>query len=168
VDDFEAYVVAAWPRLLRSAWLLTGDWYQAEDLLQTVLARACRRWRRLRDGTPDAYLRAMLATTYLSWYRRRWRGEVPTDPLPERPCRDENGVVDLQQTVRRALAGLPRQQRAVLMLRYHADLTASATAEVLGIGVGTVKSYTSRALAALRAEPSLRALLTEESSDGPR
>jgi DNA-directed RNA polymerase specialized sigma24 family protein len=62
-DDFEAYVVAAWPRLLRSAWLLTGDWHKAEDLVQTVLARVFGRWGQVRDGAPDAYLRAMLATT---------------------------------------------------------------------------------------------------------
>jgi RNA polymerase sigma-70 factor (sigma-E family) len=162
VDDFEAYVSAAWPRLLRSAWLLTGDWHRAEDLVQTVLARAYHRWPRLRDNAPDAYLRAMMATTYLSWWRRRWRGEVPTDPLPDCAAADRHDAVDLQEPVRRALAALPRQQRAVLMLRFHADLTEVATARALGIGVGTVKSYTARALAALRAEPSLRGLLSEE------
>ena len=55
MDDFEAYVQAAWPRLLRSAWLLTGDWHRAEDLVQTVLTRAYPRWQRLRDNSPDAY-----------------------------------------------------------------------------------------------------------------
>jgi RNA polymerase sigma-70 factor (sigma-E family) len=162
VDDFAAYVTTAWPRLLRSAWLLTGDWHLAEDLLQTVLARAHGRWPRLRAGSPDAYLRAMLATTYLSWRRRRWRGELPTRLLPERAQPDINAQVDLQESVRRALAALPRQQRAVLMLRFHADLTEAATADTLGIGVGTVKSYTARALAALRADRSLRELIGAE------
>jgi DNA-directed RNA polymerase specialized sigma24 family protein len=74
--------------------------------------------------------------------------------------------VDLQESVRRALAVLPRQQRAVLMLRYHADLTEAATAQTLGIGVGTVKSYTARALAALRANPGLRELIGAESTLG--
>jgi RNA polymerase sigma-70 factor (sigma-E family) len=159
VDDFGEYVTAAWTRLLRSAWLLTGDWYLAEDLLQTVLARAHGRWRRIRDGAPDAYLRAMLATTYLSWRRRRWRGEVPTQLLPERPGGDAHARVDVQESVRRALLALPHQQRAVLMLRFHADLTEAATAKELGIAVGTVKSYTSRALAVLRADPGLRELI---------
>ena len=81
-NDFEAYVALAWGRLLRSAWLLTGDWHRAEDLVQTVLARAYGRWPRLRDGAPDAYLRAMLATTYLSWWRRKWRDEVPVEEPP--------------------------------------------------------------------------------------
>lgn len=163
MDDFDAYVTAAWPRLLRSAWLLTGDWHRAEDLVQTVLAKAYGRWPRLRDNAPDAYLRTMLATTYLTWWRRKSRGEVPTDPLPERPDRDVYTRIELQETMRHALAALPRQQRVVLMLRFHADLTEAATAQALGIGVGTVKSYTARAIATLRDDPSLRVLLAEES-----
>lgn len=162
VDDFDAYVTVAWPRLLRSAWLLTGDWHRAEDLVQTVLARAYGRWPRLRDGSPDAYLRTMLATTYLTWWRRKSRNEIPTDPLPDRPDRETHSRVDLQDAVRRALAALPRQQRAVLMLRFHADLTEADTARVLNIGVGTVKSYTARAMAVLRDDASLRELLIEE------
>jgi RNA polymerase sigma-70 factor (sigma-E family) len=162
VDDFDAYVAVAWPRLLRSAWLLTGDWHRAEDLVQTVLARAYGRWPRLRDGAPDAYLRTMLATTYLTWWRRKARNEVPTDPLPDGPGRDAHGQVEMQEAMRRALAVLPRQQRAVLMLRFHADLTEADTARALNISVGTVKSYTARALATLRDDASLRGLLTEE------
>lgn len=163
MDDFEAYVQAAWPRLLRSAWLLTGDWHRAEDLVQTVLTRAYTRWPRLRDNAPDAYLRSMLATTYLTWWRRRWRGEIPAAALPEQVGVD-GADRELRAALARVLATLPRQQRAVLMLRYHADLTETATAQVLGIGVGTVKSYTARALASLRANPAVRAILTEEVS----
>jgi RNA polymerase sigma-70 factor (sigma-E family) len=160
VDDFDAYVLAAWPRLLRSAWLLTGDWQLAEDLVQTVLVKVHGRWTRIRGDAPDAYIRRVMASTYLNWWRRRWRGEVPTDPLPERSAADAHDALDLQDAVRRSLARLPRQQRAVLMLRFHADLTEVATAQALGIGLGTVKSHTARAIAALRADPSLRALLT--------
>ena len=165
MDDFDAYVGVAWPRLLRSAWVLTGDWHRAEDLVQTVLARAYGRWPRLRDGSPDAYLRTMLATTYLSWWRRKARNEIPTDRLPDGPVRpglDAQGRVEMQEGLRRALAALPRQQRAVLMLRFHADLTEADTARALSIGVGTVKSYTARALATLREDTSLRGLLAEE------
>lgn len=158
MDDFEAYVAVAWPRLLRSAWLLTGDWYRAEDLLQTVLARAYRRWSTI-AGSPDGYLRAMLASTYLTWWRRRWRGEVPVDPVPDTATTDPSDAVATRDALTRALAVLPRQQRAVLMLRFHADLTEARTAEVLGISTGTVKSYSARALAALRADPALRGVL---------
>ena len=158
---FEEYVAVAWQRLLRSAWLLTGDWHRAEDLVQTVLARAYGRWPRLRDGSPDAYLRTMLATTYLSWWRRRWRGEIPSASPPELPA-DSRDDVELRHVVGQALSRLPRRQRAVLMLRYHGDLTEAATADALGLSVGTVKSYTARALATLRADEGLRAIVTEE------
>lgn len=161
MEDFDGYVAVAWERLLRSAWLLTGDWHRAEDLLQTVLARAYSRWPRLRDDAPDAYLRAMLATTYLTWWRRRWRGEVPTAALPDVSGTDEIGAIELRHVFGTALAHLPRRQRAVLMLRFHADLTETETARTLGISVGTVKSCTSRALARLRADPRLRSLIGE-------
>jgi RNA polymerase sigma-70 factor (sigma-E family) len=159
---FEEYVAVVWPRLLRSAWLLTGDWQRAEDLLQTVLVRAYYRWPRIAAGTPDAYLRRMLATTYLSWWRRKWRGEIPTRAVPEVAAPDEYGSVELRTALARGLARLPRRQRAVLMLRYHGDLTETETARALGIGVGTVKSYTARALASLRADPAVRAIVREE------
>ncbi|GAA5198735.1 SigE family RNA polymerase sigma factor [Rugosimonospora acidiphila] len=164
-EDFVAYVSAAWPRLLRSAWLLTCDWHRAEDLLQTVLAKAHGRWSRISGGSPDAYLRSMLATTYLNWWRRRWRGEIPASTLPEPGGDNPYGRVDLRLSLAAALARLPRQQRTVLMLRFHADLTEARTAEALNIGVGTVKSYTARALATLRADPTLRGLGIEEMSE---
>lgn len=164
MDDFEAYVSVAWPRLLRSAWLLTGDWHKAEDLVQTVLVRAYGRWSRIREDAPDAYLRRMLATTYLSWWRRRWRGEVPSAAIPDCAADDRYEGSDLRAALAQVLAGLPGQQRAVLMLRYHADLTEAATAQTLGISLGTVKSYTARALAALRANPAVRAIVTEEAT----
>lgn len=161
-EDFDTYVVHAWPRLLRSAWLLTGDWHLAEDLVQTVLARAHGRWSRIRVGSPDAYLRSMLATTFLTWRRRRWRGEIPSEQLPEHTSTDPYDISDLRDAVRRALSKLPKRQRAVLMLRYHADLTESETARVLGLSLGTVKSYAARALATLRVDERLRLMLTEE------
>src|SRR5215470_1467807 len=103
MSDFDQYVAAAWPRLLRSAWLLTGDWHRAEDLVQTVLARAYGRWPQLRDRSPDAYLRAMLATTYLSWWRRRWRGEIPSSALPEEVGPNPHDAVELRHVVAAAL-----------------------------------------------------------------
>jgi RNA polymerase sigma-70 factor (sigma-E family) len=163
MDDFDGYVVAAWPRLLRSAWLLTGDWHQAEDILQTALLKTYPRWRRVRDGAADAYVRKVLARTYLSWWRRRWRSEVPTAQPPDVPANgDHSGSVDLKLAVADALRALPRGQRAVLMLRFHADLTEADTARVLGVSVGTVKSQTARAFGTLRAQPQLHALLVSE------
>lgn len=161
MDDFDAYVAAAWQRLLRSAWVLTQDWDSAQDLLQTALIKVAPKWGAVAGGAPDAYVRKVLVNTYLSWWRRRWRAEVPTAQVPDRAVerRDE---VEVRAALAAALAALPRQQRAVLMLRYHADLTEAATAQALGITVGTVKSHTARALATLRTRRDLQGLLIEE------
>jgi len=164
VEDFEEFVAQAWPRLLRSAWLLTGDWHRAEDLVQSVLARAYGRWSRLRDNAPEAYLRAMLATTQLSWWRRRWRGEIPVERMPEPAGDDDHAEVELRHALTQALLRLPDRQRAVVVLRFHGDLTEADTAKALGLSIGTVKSYTHRALATLRADPRLRGVMSEEAT----
>jgi RNA polymerase sigma-70 factor (sigma-E family) len=158
---FDEFVSHAWPRLLRSAWLLTSDWHRAEDLVQTVLARAYGRWSRICDGNPEAYLRAMLATTYLSWWRRKWRGEIPTETLPDHNGEDPYGGIDLRESLAAALARLPARQRAVIVLRYHDDLSEAAIAEALSLSPGTVKSYAARALATLRADERLRSVFPE-------
>jgi RNA polymerase sigma-70 factor (sigma-E family) len=156
---FEGFVAARSPRLLRVCYLLTRDWAAAEDLLQTSLAKAWFAWDRIGDE-PEAYVRAVIANTYASWWRRRWRGEVPTDAVPEVPAdggqRDLTGDVDERDELWAALGRLPRRQRAVVVLRFFEDLTERQTADALGISVGTVKSQTSRALATLRIDPTLR------------
>jgi RNA polymerase sigma-70 factor (sigma-E family) len=150
---FEEFVAARSPRLLRVCYLLTQDWGQAEDLLQTALAKAWFRWGTI--GEPEAYVRAVITNTYASWWRRRWRGEVPTEYLPERAAADATPDVDERDQMWAALGRLPRRQRAVLVLRFFEDLTERQTADALGISVGTVKSQTARALASLRIDPGL-------------
>ncbi|MEV4537698.1 SigE family RNA polymerase sigma factor [Asanoa sp. NPDC049518] len=156
-DGFTEFVAARSDALLRSAWLLTGDAGRAEDLLQTVLATAWGRWPRIvAGGHPEAYVRRVLFTTYVSWWRRRWRGEVPSADVPEPASRvDLAGEHADRDVVRRALAGLSRQQRAVVVLRYVEDLSVERTAEVLGCSSATVRVQASRALRALRADPAL-------------
>jgi RNA polymerase sigma-70 factor (sigma-E family) len=151
-DGFDEFVATRSSALLRSAWLLTGDGGRAEDLLQTALALVWPRWRRIEaGGNPEAYVRRVLFTTYLSWRRRRWRFEVPVDEPPERGGRaDHADETATRDAVRRALAGLSPQQRAVVVLRYVEDLPVAATAEILGCSAATVKVQAGRALAALR------------------
>ncbi len=158
---FEEFVRARGPALQRTAYLLTGDWGLAEDLLQTALAKSCLSWGRIRHEDPEGYVRAVLANAFASAWRRRWRGEVPVLELPE-PRRADAGEgadewrrADDRLHLAAALARLPRRQRAVIVLRFHEDLTETAVAAVLGISVGTVKSQTSKALATLRADPAL-------------
>ena len=157
-DGFTEFVSVRSATLLRSAWLLTGDPGRAEDLLQTVLAVVWPRWTRVVEGgNPEAYVRQALYTTYLSWRRRRWRFETPTADLPE-PAHDRDpsrGSAD-RDALRRALARLSPQQRAIVVLRYVEDLSVSETAHVLGCSEGTVKVQAGRALANLRTDPHLR------------
>lgn len=146
------YVAARQRALLRTARMLTGDEQLAEDLVQTTLERVWPHWQRVaRDRDPDAYVRRVMVNTYSSWWRRKWRGEQPTSDLPEITTPDDDFArADLTDALRRLLPTLTPRQRAVLVLRYYEDLTETATAEVLGCSVGTVKSQTSKALARLR------------------
>jgi RNA polymerase sigma-70 factor (sigma-E family) len=164
-EAFEALVDARSTRLLRTAYLLTGDWGLAEDLLQTALAKTWLRWSQVRDkGAAEAYVRQTMTRTFATWWRRRWRGEVPTDVLPERvTASDPYADVIAQQVLHRALAELPPRQRAIVVLRFYEDLTEAQVAEVLGCSVGTVKSTVSRALVRLRTSG-----LLQEAGYGPR
>lgn len=159
---FAEFVATRSGALLRSAWLLTGDEGKAEDLLQTVLAKAWRRWSSI-DGSPEAYVRRTLFTTYVSAWRRRWRGEYPVAAPPELADRGDVAAETVtRDVVRRALARLSRQQRAVVVLRYVEDLSVEHTAELLGCSAATVKVQAHRALRALRADPNLQLPTSEE------
>ncbi|UAL30139.1 SigE family RNA polymerase sigma factor [Nocardioides rotundus] len=149
---FEEFVAARSTALLRTAYLLTRDHGQAEDLLQTALTKAYLAWQRI-DGDPEPYVRRILVTTYASWWRRKWNGEMPTEELPEEGR--QNDRIGEDGDLWAAMGRLPRRQRAVVVLRYFEDLTEAQTADLLGISVGTVKSQTSKALAKLRIDPSL-------------
>ncbi len=151
-ERFTAYVRDRGDHHLRVAVLLTGDWHAAEDLVQASLVKLYRAWPRLDTNTdPDAYLRRVMINTHRSWWRARWRRETPAAVLPEGAPGDD--IADRQAhraLVRQALARLPRQQRAVLTLRYCEDLPEAEVAELLGCTVGTVKTHAHRGLRALR------------------
>jgi RNA polymerase sigma-70 factor (sigma-E family) len=159
--DFEEFVVVCSDRLLRTAYLLTRDPALAEDLLQTALTKAWFAWGRL-DDQPEPYVRRVLVNTYATWWRRKWRGERPTERLPENAV--DTSTLESRHDVWVALGHLPRRQRAVVVLRFFDDLSAEDTAETLGCSVGTVKSQTSKALARLRVDA---ALLDDRRHDDP-
>ncbi|SCG55806.1 SigE family RNA polymerase sigma factor [Micromonospora humi] len=145
--EYLAFVEAHQHRLLRAAYLVCGNRHQAEDLLQDALLKLALRWPTVRDGDPAAYVRAILYRDAVSWWRRRRRERLSAHP-PERAGADADDALRL--TVRAALDRLPPRQRAVLVLRYFEDLTEVATAEALGVTVGTVKSQCHAALRRLR------------------
>src|SRR5699024_4476747 len=106
-----------------------------------ALGKTWQHWGRVRRAaSPEAYVRRVLFTTYAAWWRRRWRGEVPSDPMPEADAEDEGARVDVRRDVAAALSTLPKGQRAVVVLRYFEDLSEAQTAQLLGCSVGTVKS----------------------------
>ncbi|MGY0230183.1 SigE family RNA polymerase sigma factor [Longispora urticae] len=150
-QDFREFVAARSPALLRTAYLLVGDWHKAEDLLQTALTKTYLAWRRLGEiGAVEPYTRKVLVNTATSWWRRRWHGERPTDVLPEVAEADGADALLARDALWQQVRLLPTRQRAVLVLRYYEDQTEAETARLLGVSVGTVKSQTSRALGTLR------------------
>ena len=163
-EEFARFVGERQRALLRSAWLLTGDWAMAEDLAQTALARTWLRWGRItRRDEPELYVRRVMVTTWINWNRRKWRGERPAFDLPDGPAPgDLAAEAATRVAVRTALASLTRRQRAVLVLRVFDDLTEAQTAQVLGCATGTVKSTMSQALARLRADRHLAELRDRE------
>jgi RNA polymerase sigma-70 factor (sigma-E family) len=160
--EFGEFVRRRSPDLLRTGWLLTGDWGRAEDLVQTALLHCWPKWESV--ASPEAYVRSAMVNAYVSWRRRRAAGELAVARVPESVAPDQVGGADLRDGIRSALATLGRRERAVVVLRYYLDLSEAETAANLGVAVGTVKRYLADALTKLRAEPGLRGLLTEEIS----
>lgn len=150
-DEFREFVAARSAALLRSAYLLAGDWATAEDLLQTALTKTYLAWRRLGEiEAVEPYARRVLVNTATSWWRRRWHGERPTEFLPERAIADATDEQLDRDLLWKHVKALPARQRAVLVLRFYEDMSEAQTAELLDISPGTVKSQTSRALGTLR------------------
>lgn len=149
--DFESYVAARRPALRRTAYLLTGDWDRAEDVVQDALTNLFVHWRRAsRARRVDAYVRRTLVNAYLSEQRRPWRRERSTESLPETAYAAPADASDDRDRLRRALAQLGPSQRAVVVLRYWDDLSVEETAAALGCSTGNVKSQAARGLAHLR------------------
>ncbi|MFJ7158299.1 SigE family RNA polymerase sigma factor [Streptomyces sp. NPDC101118] len=161
-EEFQAFVRAHWTRLVRTAYLLTGDPHDAEDLTQTALAKAYRSWRRVsRSERPEAYVRRMLVTCNSDRFRKRRVPERLTGAPPDTAVQgDAAGEwVEERTALMAALAILPARQRAVVVLRYWEDLAEAEVAEVLGCSAGTVKSQASKGLAKLRACPGLARIM---------
>lgn len=154
--EFTSFVVGASRQLLRTAVLITGDSHQAEDVVQTALAKAYLRWPTIRSQDPTGYVRRVVVTSGTDWWRSRpWR-ERATNIVPEPPPMIDgaNQRAD-QQALRAALAALTHRERCVVVLRYYEGLTEQEIARTLGIAAGTVKSTAARALRKLRISPEL-------------
>jgi RNA polymerase sigma-70 factor (sigma-E family) len=150
--DYESFVRAHLPRLLRYATMLTGEREQAADLVQDVLVKAYRRWSQISDTDhPDRYVWRMVTNSYLSWRHSKAArlvaaGEVPDEGRPD----DFTSDHALREDMWQRLARLPRRQRAVVVLRYYEQLADSEIADLLGCAQSTVRAHAHKALTTLR------------------
>jgi RNA polymerase sigma-70 factor (sigma-E family) len=157
---FEEFATARTQALLRYATVLTCDRHLAEDIVQEVLVRTYRKWKRIELlDVPETYVRRMITNQFLSWRRRKASTDLPQSPevmlALGMSVADPARQYDDRDALLADIAQLPRRQRAVLVLRYFCDLPDEEIAEIMGCGTGTVRSHVSRALATLRITPSI-------------
>lgn len=152
-DEREAayieFVTTRRPHLRRMAYVICGDWTQADDLLQQALVKLYVAWPRVhRDGREEAYLRRILLNANIDESRRPWRRERATDRVPDHPAREPLPVEE-RSALMDALQQLPDMQRKCVLSRHWLGLSVAETSAELNIPEGTVKSYTKRALETL-------------------
>ncbi|MGW4024773.1 SigE family RNA polymerase sigma factor [Streptomyces sp. NPDC005009] len=166
--EFTAYVQERRASLYATAYHLTGDRFEAEDLLQSALFSTYRAWDRISDkAAVGGYLRRTMTNLHISAWRRRKLNEYPTEELPE-TAGDTDAMrgTELRAVLWQALARLPELQRTMLVLRYYEGRTDPEIADILGISVGTVKSSIWRSLRRLREDEVLSFGRDEEDAFG--
>ncbi|WP_338699845.1 SigE family RNA polymerase sigma factor [Streptomyces sp. Q6] len=166
--EFTAYVQERRASLYATAYHLTGDRFEAEDLLQSALFSTYRAWDRISDkAAVGGYLRRTMTNLHISAWRRRKLNEYPTEELPE-TAGDTDAMrgTELRAVLWQALARLPELQRTMLVLRYYEGRTDPEIAEILDISVGTVKSSIWRSLRRLRDDEVLSFGRDQEESFG--
>lgn len=149
-QEFAEFFSARFDGARRIAYAMCGSWVDAEEIAQTAFVKLYARWTKIRIETGDAYLRTVLTRVFLDTKRRGRAREQAVAELPDSVAPTGVGA-DERLALRTALLAVPPGQRAVLVLRYVADLSVDQAAETLHCSPGTVKSQTARGLAALRA-----------------
>ena len=148
-SDFDDWVAARGPALLKLAYALTGNRADAEDVVQDALSRALPRWSRISAvDDPDAYVRRMVINAHTSWWRKFRKRESPVAEVLGGSVRSGARDVELWQACR----GLPEPMRTAVVLRFYEDMEYAAIAALTGVREGSVRSRVSRGLAILRAE----------------
>ncbi|MFI8829367.1 SigE family RNA polymerase sigma factor [Streptomyces sp. NPDC053431] len=150
-DEFQDFMAARWPALVRTAYLLTGSHHSAEDLAQSALARAFVKWHRVRDShDPAAYLRQIMIRCHADQFRRSRIREWLTSHLPDTAAPSHETSRDQREALIQALGKLPARQRTAVVLHFFEDMPHTQVAAALGTQESTVRSQLSRALAKLR------------------
>lgn len=160
--DFGGWAVEQGPRLIRFAYLLSGDQQIAQDLAQEALARVHTRWRRLSDGgNPDAYARAIVVNQLRSWQRKRSWAErtVTVTAVAEATPPFDDAAAD-RMALWSLIVGLPEKMRAAVVLRFYEDLDDSAIGQILSCSPATVRVHVRKALDKLRSHPAVADLVT--------
>lgn len=172
-SSFDSYVEQAGARLLKLAYLLTGNLADADELLQDSLSKVFVAWSQVQAATDrGAYVRRVMLNTNRRRYRRHRVVELLDGHAYECQVHERGGghddfaMVEDRRHLAQALGALPRRQRLVVVLRYYEDLSETDVASLMGCSVGTVKSQASKALSKLRNHPSLRAPLPEPEPNG--
>lgn len=150
--EFTDFVTARSRALLRVAYLITGRREEAEDLVQTALAKTYVVWPRIRaHEAVESYVRTCMVREHLSLVRRQRLARTIARGVTPAPDADlPQSSVDNRLVLWAALKNLPPRQRAIVVLRHYEDLSEKETAAIVGCAVGTVKSQASRGLAQLR------------------
>src|SRR3954453_19264647 len=166
--EFSAFVRQHSTALLRSAFLLTGNRIDAEELVQDTLVLLYPNWGRVSEAdVPVAYVRRSLTNNFLNGRRRRSAGDLLFADPPERAYEpDVGGRLSGRELVRSLLDGLPARQRAVLVLRFFEDLEDTEIASIIGGRRGTGRSIISRGLQQLRADTARQAASRPRQTNG--
>lgn len=163
-EGLREFVLARSPALLRTATLMTGSREAGEDPVQSAFLSVWPHWGKVQGrGDPEGYIRRVMVNHYISWWRRRRLHEVSGEGRLDKSVQDQRLVaVENSRDLGRALRSLTPRQRAVVVLRFYEGLSEAQVADLLGCSVGTVKSQTFKALARLRSDARVRALVTTE------
>lgn len=149
--EFRSFAIAQRESLRRYAYLLCGDWYEADDIVQKALTKMFAAWRRVEPGGAPAYVRKIVTNVYISHRRLGWvRRERSSAELPVQRLERPQEAVDVRLEVIAALNRLPARQRATLVLRYWEQLSVDETATAMGCSTGTVKSQSAKGLRKLK------------------
>jgi RNA polymerase sigma-70 factor (sigma-E family) len=138
------------------AYLLTGDRHLAEDLMQEAFLRVGSRIRHVSPETFGPYVRKTVVNLARSHWRKssvrtKYADQIQAEHDRRQQARASGPDVETREELWHALQQLPARQREAIVCRFYSDMSEAETAAALGISVGTVKSSTSRGLAALRA-----------------
>jgi RNA polymerase sigma-70 factor (sigma-E family) len=166
-EEFQSFVIGRWPRLMRTAFLLTGEQHAAEDLVQATLEQVYVAWRRVGAADdPEAYVRRVMINAHARKHRRKLKEFLApkddsglTHELPD--SGDRIAQADDRSALLKALSQLPARQREAVVLRYWEDLSESQAAEAMGCSVGAVKSNAAKGIAKLRVVPGLADTVTQ-------